>query len=80
MNHNNPRDARHGAQLKVMGLIAGVSDMTYLSNSGPIFLEFKTPSGKQTPKQKEWQSQVENAGYRYCIVRNFEDFVKFLDI
>lgn len=79
MNHNNPRDARHGMQLKAMGLVAGVSDMTYLSKSGVIFLEFKTPDGKQTARQKEWQSTVEQAGYRYTIVRSFEDFTKSLD-
>jgi hypothetical protein len=80
MNHNNPRDARQGAQLKVMGMISGVADMTYLSKSGPIFLEFKTATGRQTDRQKWWQSQVENAGYRYCIIRNFEEFVKSIDI
>ena len=79
MNHNNPRDARHGAQLKAMGLVAGVSDMTYLSKSGPVFLEFKTPTGKQTPKQKEWQSQVESAGYKYEIIRSFQDFLSILE-
>jgi len=54
--------------------------MTYLSKSGPIFLEFKTPTGRQTDRQKWWQSQVEAAGYRYEIVRNFEEFVKSIDI
>ena len=66
-------------QLKAMGLVAGVSDMTYLSKSGPIFLEFKTETGKQTTKQKEWQSTVEAAGYRYVIIRSFADFAKSLD-
>jgi len=80
MNHNNPRDARQGAQLKVMGMVSGVADMTYLSNSGPIFLEFKTPTGRQTERQKWWQAQVEAAGYRYCIIRKFEDFTKSLGI
>lgn len=79
MNHNNPRDAKHGAQLKVMGMVKGVADMTYLSKGGPVFLEFKTEKGKQSPAQKDWQALVENAGYRYCVVRSFEEFVKYLE-
>jgi len=80
MNHNNPRDARQGAQLKVMGMISGVADMTYLSKSGVIFLEFKATKGVQSAKQKWWQSQVKAAGYRYYIIKSFEDFVKSINI
>lgn len=76
MNHNNPKDARHGAQLKAMGMIAGVADMTYLGNGFAHFLEFKTEKGKQTAKQKEWQEIVEYAGFRYTIIRNLQDFKK----
>lgn len=80
MNHNNPRDARHGASLKVMGLVAGVADMTYIhpDGSGVTFLEFKAERGTQSKSQKWWQSAVEQAGCKYMIVKSFEDFTKSL--
>lgn len=80
MNHNNPRDARHGASLKVMGLVAGVADMTYIhpDGSGVTFLEFKAERGTQSKSQKWWQSTVEQAGCKYMIVKSFEDFTKSL--
>ena len=80
MNHNNPRDARHGASLKVMGLVAGVADMTYIhpDGSGITFLEFKAERGKQSASQVWWQSTVERANCKYMIIKSFEDFTKSL--
>lgn len=76
MNHNNPRDARHGASLKVMGLVAGVADMTYIhpDGSGVTFLEFKAEKGRQSASQVWWQSAVERSGCNYKIIKSFEDF------
>jgi len=80
MNHNNPRDAKHGASLKVMGLVAGVADMTYIhpDGSGVTFLEFKAEKGKQSASQVWWQSTVERANCKYMIIKSFEDFTKSL--
>ena len=80
MNHNNPRDARHGASLKVMGLVAGVADMTYIhpDGSGITFLEFKAERGKQSASQVWWQSTVESANCKYKIIKSFEDFTESL--
>jgi len=78
MNYNNPKNALHGAILKGIGLVAGVADMTYLSPRGVIFLELKFGDGKQSAAQIEWQRKVEAAGYRYEVVRNFEEFKKII--
>ena len=80
MNHNNPRDARHGASLKVMGLVAGVADMTYIhpDRSGVTFLEFKAEKGRQSASQMWWQSTVERSGCNYKIIKTFEEFTKSL--
>ena len=78
MNYNNPKNALHGAILKGLGLVAGVADMTYLSPRGVIFLELKFGDGKQSAAQIEWQQKVEAAGYRYEVVRDFEEFKKII--
>ena len=74
MNYNNPKNAIQGAHLRALGMIKGVADMTYLSKSGAVFLEFKTDVGKQSPAQIEWQAKVMTAGYAYRIIRNETDF------
>lgn len=79
MNYNNPKNALHGTILKGIGLVAGVADMTYLSPCGVIFLELKFGDGKQSAAQIEWQRKVEAAGYRYEVVRSFDDFKKIIE-
>ena len=78
LNLNNPRSSTNGHFLKMIGLTAGVADMTYLSDNGVIFLEFKTEKGKQSLTQKWWQGVVETAGYRYEVIRSVEDFQRIV--
>lgn len=77
MNLNNPPNAIQGAKLKGMGLVAGVADMTYLMpNAALVFIEFKTEekTSKQSKAQIEWANLVRSLGFRYEIVRTFNDF------
>jgi hypothetical protein len=62
LNLNNPRSRSNGFFLKGIGLTAGVADMTYLSPKGAVFLEFKTPKGKQSLSQKWWQGGGSGGG------------------
>ena len=78
LNLNNPRSRSNGYFLKGIGLTAGVADMTYLSNNGAIFLEFKAEKGKQSLSQKWWQGVVEEAVYRYEVIRSVEDFQRVI--
>ena len=48
--------------------------MVLYRESGVIMLEFKTETGSQTKEQKDWQAIVEAKGFRYEIIRNFNDF------
>lgn len=80
MVYNTPPNAKAGAILKGMGMIAGVSDMIYLSPlHGAILIELKTATGRQSPDQKKWQKAIENARYSYVIVRSLEDFKKIIE-
>lgn len=78
--NNNSGGKFEGAIMKAMGVVAGVADMMYLSNAGLIALEFKTPTGRQSPVQKQWQETIEAAGYRYVIIRTFEEFKQTLNL
>lgn len=78
-NLNNSRNEIDGNQNKGLGLIKGRADMTYYHPSETVFLEFKTEDGKQSPMQKDWQSLVERNGFKYIVVRSFEQFKKLID-
>ena len=78
--NNNSGGKFEGAIMKAMGVVAGVADMMYLSDAGLIALEFKTPTGRQSPAQKEWQAVIEVVGYRYVIIRTFEEFKQTLNL
>ena len=77
--NNNAPNAYAGSVMKAMGVVAGVSDMIYLSDNGAVFLEFKDERGRQSLSQKWWQGVVQDAGYRYEVIRSLEDFQRVLD-
>lgn len=74
-----------GAIHKAEGTVAGVPDLllfmpAWYVGDGVVNLmavlgiEFKTPTGKQSQQQKDYQRMFEAAGNKYVIVRSFEDF------
>lgn len=68
---------RSGAQRKALGIVPGVSDtILMIPRKGyhALCIEFKTPTGRQSDVQKEWQEKVESQGYRYVVIRSLEDF------
>lgn len=65
---------------KAMGLKAGVSDLIIIRPGSVVFVEVKTPTGTQSPKQKQFQSIVESMDYQYLIVRGLEDFKRQMEI
>lgn len=74
-NLNNPRSMVTGSQLKGMGMLAGISDMTYLASGNyPYFLELKLPNGRQSKQQIEFAKNIELRGGIYAIIRSIEDF------
>jgi uncharacterized protein (DUF1697 family) len=88
LKHHNPRGIMFSVpnelagtnkiammQAKAMGLVSGVSDtIIILPNGNIVFCEFKDATGKQSEKQKEFESIVTNLGFEYKIIRNLEDF------
>jgi hypothetical protein len=68
-----------GAIMKAEGVMKGAADLALFfpsKNYHALFIEMKTPKGRQQPSQKYWQRKVEWAGYKYVICRSFEDFME----
>lgn len=61
-------------QAKSMGLMAGVADTTILLPNTLIYVEFKTPTGRQSPKQKDFEQRVKSLDFQYHIIRSLEEF------
>lgn len=59
--------------MKRQGVTAGVADVILLipkKGYASLLLEFKTPSGRQSDEQKEFQRQAELCKSKYVVVRS----------
>ena len=63
---------------KATGMMAGVSDLIYITENRVLFIETKTSTGRQGESQKKFQSKVEALGYIYILVRSLDDFKNML--
>ena len=76
--HRNIQTAR---SLKAEGVTSGVSDLLLLvpkRDYHGLCVEVKTPIGRQSDNQKNWQRIIEAQGYRYEIVRSLDEFVELV--
>lgn len=44
----------------------------------PVWIEVKSPTGKQTPQQKNFQQYVEEKGFHYLLARSVDDVSAWL--
>ena len=65
--------------LLLTGLLSGVSDLIVVLPLEVLFIEVKNEIGKQSDKQIKFQSQVENLGYKYYLVRTLKEFKEIVD-
>jgi hypothetical protein len=75
--NNNSVNRIKGAMNRSMGVIPGVADMVLLTRSehgGVVWIEWKTPDGRQSKDQIQFQHLVESLGHRYFIVRSDLEF------
>ena len=67
-------DKRTGAKLKAMGLMPGLADLLVMIPRGCVWLELKTPTGRQSAMQKAFQIMVSKlAGHSYHLCRSLDD-------
>lgn len=65
-------------RLKATGLLVGVSDTVVMIPNKVLFIEFKTPTGRQSDSQVDFQKTTENLGHQYHIIRSLEQFKKLI--
>lgn len=82
--HSIPNEAaasnavRQG-QLITMGLLPGVADLLAWSPLGvPVYIEVKSATGVQSPKQIKFQADIEALGVRYILARSALDIADLL--
>jgi len=63
-------------KLTKIGVVAGVSDLIYVTKDKVYFIEIKTENGKQSEKQKIFENKIKSLGYIYLIVRSLDDIKK----
>ena len=62
-------------QAIAIGLTSGVSDtIVILPKSKILFIEFKDEKGRQSDKQKVFETRILNLGYEYHLIRDVETF------
>lgn len=68
-------DSEAGIFRKVPEEDKGVSDVVGTYKGMSVYVEVKIDQDKQSTAQKNFQSNMENAGGWYCIARNMNDFI-----
>lgn len=61
------------------GTLHGVSDLIILlPNARTVFVEMKTPKGKQSEYQKDFENTVKSLGFDYLIWRSIDDSIQWV--
>lgn len=64
-------------KLTNIGVLAGVSDLIFVTPKMHYYLEVKTNDGKQRNNQKDFEQRIKDLGYEYYVVRSINDLPKF---
>ena len=68
------RSKATAARLKSMGTLAGVADLTFISDGGVTsFIELKAPGKYLSPAQKAFRDTVTSLGCQYAVARSVDD-------
>lgn len=70
------RNYLEAVHMKATGTLAGASDLIAVFPHHLLFIEMKTPQGRQSPAQKEFERRVTALGFEYHICRSLEQFAE----
>ena len=62
--------------LQSLGSYKGISDYIAIKAGRTVYIETKSPAGKQRPGQIDFQADIEAKGGEYFLVDCYEDLVK----
>lgn len=72
------RVAGMGSRAKREGIVRGVADLCLAMprhGYGALYIEMKTPRGRQTPEQVAWGRHITNHGNKYVVCRSLNEFM-----
>ena len=69
------RNLLEAVHLKNEGALAGVADLVALAPRALLFIEMKTPKGKQSAYQREFEKKVCALGYQYRICHSLDEYI-----
>lgn len=75
-------DRRRQGIHKAEGAVPGVPDLLFFMPSdgfAGMGIELKTPSGRQSQPQRDFQQMFQAAGYMYVVVRSLDEFKKIIN-
>ena len=73
--------AKQMNRLKSEGLVPGSADLFLSIPSGDysgLYIEMKTPKGRQSENQKKFEESVLSVGYGYALPRSLDEFMKIV--
>ena len=59
--------------LQGLGAYKGIPDLIAVKNGRVLFIELKTPRGRQSDYQRKFQADLEAAGGEYVLCRGVDD-------
>ena len=59
-----------------MGCYKGISDFIAIKAGRTVYIETKSPAGKQRPEQVTFQENIEEKGGEYFLVDCYENLIK----
>ena len=57
----------------------GLPDLILFKDGKAYFVELKTPKGRLSEEQKEFQKTIAKQGFRFLVIRDIQTFNKFLE-
>jgi hypothetical protein len=59
------------------GFIHGVADLCAMKECRLVWIEVKTPRGKQSPAQKSFEARVKLEQFEYLLARSIDDVIAY---
>lgn len=85
-HHNNrcaifsvPNEAGYkNRNFTLTGMMSGVSDLIVVIPNKTLYIELKTATGKQSPKQKDFEQIIKGLKQDYYLCRSLTDFKELI--